>query len=859
MRLVLICFALGCALLQTQAVLPAWPLLAMVVGGALILLWAGAALAPGRAATPALTGMAMQEAATAAHSLVDTRPLPLRSTCCFAVAAFLLGFVWAGVTAHWRLHDALPAEWEGRDIEITGVIASLPQPFERGVRFEFEVDTRLTPGAVVPRHLQLAWYGGFGGDEIKTVAPVHAGERWRLTVRLRKPHGNANPHGFDYEAWLLERGVRATGYVRPAGARGGRNTGAAAAAGADAGGDTGAGAGAGNIRLEPFVWSLSTAVDRTREIIRARLLAALDGAPYAGVIVALAVGDQRAIDSADWELFARTGVSHLMSISGLHVTMIAGLGAWFVFALWRRSERLTLWLPAPKAAAAAGALTALLYCLLAGWGVPAQRTLYMLLVAAYALWRGWFGAGSRVLAIALGVVCVLDPWAPLSAGFWLSFGAVALLLLVGNTRSVSAVGVGVSAGAGDAHAARGTGHWLATAVRAQVAITLGLTPLTLALFGQVSIAGPLANALAIPVVSFIVTPLALAAAVVPFDAVASLAHWVTDGLMAYLEWLNGFEGAVWQRAAPPLWAVLLAMLGACWCLIPLPLPWRAQGVVWMLPLVLLPAPKPGEGDLWLTVLDVGQGLAMVARTREHTLLYDTGPRYSPDADSGNRVVVPFLRGEGVNRLDGMVVTHDDIDHSGGALSVLRAVPTGWISSPLRASHPLRQSGVEHRACTAGQRWEWDGVVFEMLHPRTADHAGGESASKRDNAMSCVLRVSAQGRSALLTADIETDVEALLVASGAPLRSNVMIAPHHGSKTSSTAPFLAAVTPQTIVIPVGYRNRFRHPAPEVLERYRETGARLLRTDAHGAVTLRFTAAGVDAEAWRTRRARYWHAR
>ena len=843
MRLVLICFALGCTLLQTQALLPAWPLLALAAGGALILLWASAALVPGGLAAP-LQLHAGAAARGIATTMQDTRPLPLRSNALIAAAALLLGFVWAAATAHWRLQDALPSAWEGRDIEVIGVIASLPQPFERGVRFEFAVDSSLTPGAVVPRHLQLAWYGGFGGDEVTAVAAVRAGERWRLTVRLRKPHGNANPHGFDYEAWLLERGVRATGYVRPAGAR------------------------ASNMRLEPFVWSISTAVDRTREIIRARLLAALDDAPYAGVIVALAVGDQRAIDSADWELFARTGVSHLMSISGLHVTMIASLGAWLVFALWRRSERLTLWLPAPKAAAAAGALTALLYCLLAGWGVPAQRTLYMLLVAAWALWRGWFGSGSRVLALALGVVCVLDPWAPLSAGFWLSFGAVALLLLVGTTRAAGAAGNGASrrevhaSAAGSAGGWRG--HWLTTAVRAQLAITLGLTPLTLALFGQVSLAGPLANAIAIPVVSFIVTPLALAAAVLPFDAVATLAHWVTDWLMVYLEWLNGFEWAVWQRAEPPLWAVLLAMLGACWCLIPWPPAWRVQGVVWMMPLLLLPAPKPAEGELWLTVLDVGQGLAMVARTREHTLLYDTGPRYSPDADSGNRVVVPFLRGEGVNRLDGMVVTHDDIDHSGGALSVLRAVSTGWISSPLRAAHPVRQRGVEHRACTAGQKWEWDGVVFEMLHPRAQDHLSDNAPvnnkpPKRDNALSCVLRISAHGRSALLTADIEADVETLLMSNGTPLRSEVMIAPHHGSKTSSTAPFLAAVQPQTIIIPVGYRNRFRHPAPEVLERYRESGARVLRTDAHGAVTLRFTAAGVDAQAWRERRARYWHAR
>ena len=713
------------------------------------------------------------------------------------------------------------------------MIASLPQSFERGVRFEFAVESRHTPGAVVPERLLLAWYGGYGPGEVQTVAPVRAGERWRLTVRLRKPHGNANPHVFDYEAWLLERGIRATGYVRPGASR------ASAPA---------------NALIDGFAWSASSVVDRSRELIRSRLLAALDGAPYAGVIVALAVGDQRAIDSTDWELFTRTGVGHLMSISGLHVTMIASLGAWLVFGLWRRSERLMLWFPAPKAAALAGVITALLYCLLAGWGVPAQRTLYMIAVAAWAIWRGWFGAGSRVLAIALGVVCLLDPWAPLSAGFWLSFGAVALLILAGNARVASR-------------------HWLHTAVIAQLAITLGLTPLTLALFGQVSLAGPLANAIAIPVVSFVVTPLALLAAVLPIDAIAALGHWVMECLMTYLDWLNSFSWAVWQRAAPPLWAVLLALLGAAWCLIPWPPAWRLQGAVWMMPLLFLPAPKPAEGDVWLTVLDVGQGLAVVARTREHSLLYDAGPRYSPDADSGNRVVVPFLRGAGVNRLDDLMITHDDIDHSGGALSVLRAVPTRMITTSLPPEHAVRKSGTDSRQCMAGQSWRWDGVQFDVLHPGPGDYpappanpdqampTGSAPAkpAKRDNAMSCVLRITAHQRSILLTADIEADVEALLVRTGAPLASQVLVAPHHGSKTSSTPAFLRAVNPETIVIPVGYRNRFRHPAPEVLERYRASGARVWRTDAAGAVDVRLGTEGLQIASYREQRARYWHAR
>ena len=339
MRPALVSFALGCAWLQWQAQLPPLWMIGVLVVAAIAL-----------AALPLSTG-------------------GLRRTAALALAAGCLGIAWSAGLAHWRLADELPAEWEGRDVDIIGVVSSLPQPFERGVRFEFNAETTLTPKAVVPQRLQLAWYGGFGAGEIQSVAPVHAGERWRLTVRLKKPHGNANPNGFDYEAFLLERGIRATGYVRPA-SRKGSTAGSAT---------DGTGAGAGNTLLAPFVWTPGAVVDRTRERIRDRLNAALDGAPYAGVIVALTVGDQRAIDSDDWQLFTRTGVGHLMSISGLHVTMIASLAAWLTFALWRRSERLMLWLPAPKAAAMAGFGAALVYCLLAGFGVPAQRVVESLI------------------------------------------------------------------------------------------------------------------------------------------------------------------------------------------------------------------------------------------------------------------------------------------------------------------------------------------------------------------------------------------------------------------------------------------------------------------------------------------------
>ena len=780
MRLVLLAFALGCALMQVQASLPspAWLVAITAVTGGLA--WLGA-----------------------------------RHAACAIMTGALAGFVWAAAFAHVQLADELPAEWEGRDIELVGVIASLPQHFERGVRFEFTPEAILTAGAVTPDRLQLAWYGGFARDDAQAVPAVSAGQRWRLVVRLKRPHGSANPHGFDYEAWLLERGLRATGYVRPPRAESAPRL------------------------IKAFVWRPATAVDRLREHIRERLQNALEGSRYGGVIVALAVGDQRAIDSDDWQTFTRTGVGHLMSISGLHVTMIASLGGLLAWGLWRRSTRLMLWVAAPRAAALAGFVAALAYCLLAGFAIPAQRTLFMIAVAAWALWRGWHGSGARILAIALALVSLIDPWAALSPGFWLSFGAVAMLLLAGNAGAQRM-------------------HWFKAALVAQFAVTVGLIPLTLMLFQQVSVIGPLANAVAIPVVSFIVTPLALLASAIPLDALALAAHGVLAVLMTWLEWLSALDGAIWQRAAPPLWAVLLAVTGAIWCLIPWSPHWRMLGAIWILPVLLHPVAHPDDGDVWVTVLDVGQGLAVVARTRERVLLFDTGPQYTPESDGGNRVIVPYLRGEGVAALDGMIISHDDLDHSGGALSMHKAMPTGWLASPLPDTHPASAAASTRRRCADGQGWEWNGVKFDFLSPAPSDYERLDAL--KDNSRSCVLRIEAHGKRVLLPADIERDVEERLVErDSARLKSDVLVVPHHGSKTSSTPAFIAATAPVIAILPVGYRNRFRHPAEDVVARYRAAGIRLLRTDLDGAVTVRVSATGIVVETWRDKRRRYWHGR
>jgi competence protein ComEC len=522
-----------------------------------------------------------------------------------------------------------------------------------------------------------------------------------------------------------------------------------------------------------------------------------------------------------------------MSISGLHVTMVAGLFAAVVAALWRRSPRLVLRLPVRKAAAVAAVLGAAGYALLAGFAVPAQRTLYMVAVVAVALWLDRMQSSSRVLAAALAAVLLLDPWAVMSPGFWLSFGAVALMLYVG-------------AGA----AARP--HWLAHWGRLQWAITVGLAPLVLLLFQQVSLVSPVANAIAIPVVSLIVTPLALAAAVTPGPWLAEAAHAVLAALMPVLDWLAQLPGAAWRQHAPAPWTAVLALLGAAWLLAPRGVPARFAAPVLFVPLFAVRPDGPAPGEVRITFLDVGQGLAALVRTPSHALLYDAGPAYGA-GDAGSRVVVPFLRGEGLDRLDAVVVTHNDLDHSGGARAVLRTLPTGALWSSLEPDHPVQAEAPYRLPCRAGVRWTWDGVAFELLHPAATSY---RDPFVRPNSRSCVLRIAGPFGTVLLTGDIEARDERSLVAAGAIGRADVLLVPHHGSGTSSTPEFVAAARPAHVVFATGYRNRFGHPKPEVAARYAAAGAALWRTDRDGAVTIALTAAGVRVSPYRDAAPRYW---
>lgn len=820
--------------------------------------------------------------------------------------SFGLGWAHADLRAAARLQQMLAPELEGQDLVLTGTVAELPRVSAIGVRFVFEVEraerlprperparssgtaSPVSPASpagpepqsavaasgadapssqpvVVPERVSLGWYQGWDAELAlsRPAAPIVAGDRWRLPVRLKRPHGAVNPHGFDLERWLFEQDFRATGHVRP-----------------------------GAQRLETAV---AHPLERLRQHWRDAILLRVADPAAAGVLAALAVGDQAAIDGEGWELFRTTGVAHLMSISGLHVTMWAWLAAGAVGWAWRRSPRLMLKVPAQTAALVGGLVLAAAYAAVAGWGVPAQRTVLMLaVVVVLRLWgRRW--PGPLVLLASAVVVTLADPWAVGQPGFWLSFFAVGLLMVsdpvsrppaqglasletgaaaFGTPRSLdgrrlapageadpSAAGSGA---VGDsARLGRGALVWawqghLLPLLRTQVTATAGLTPLTLVFFQQVSVVGFLANLVAIPLVTLLVTPLALAGLLLP--PLWTVTAWGVQGLMTLLEVLAGWPLAVWNAAAAPPWAVAAGLLGGA--VLVMPLPWRLRwlGVPLMLPLLAPHVDRPPPGRFETVVVDVGQGTSVLVRTAGHLLLYDAGPQYTPEADAGQRVLLPLLRARGERAVDLLVLSHRDLDHVGGAASLIKALPVRQMSSSLEAFHPLRALLPAHQRCDAGQRWAWDGVQFEILHPLPADHPPPQTLPARPNALSCVLRVTdAAGRSLLLTGDIEAAQEAALVArlGNAPapgLKSDVLLVPHHGSRTSSTPAFLDAVAPRVALVQAAYRSRFGHPAPDVVARYEERRIEVVRTDRCGAWSWRSDQ--LQGRCERAERPRYW---
>lgn len=734
-----------------------------------------------------------------------------------ALACALLAAATTHERAAHRLAQRLDPALEGQDLQLTGVVARLPQHSLTGTRFVFDVESAHARGqpVVVPPRLSLSWARGLDGDAwLQGADDLRAGQRWRFTARLRQPHGAVNPHGFDAELWLFEQGLRAGGSVRSR-------------------------AGDPAVKLAD---DAGYPVEQLRQTLRDRINARVADPAAAGVLAALAIGDQGAIDRGDWALFRVTGVAHLMSISGLHVTLFAWLAGRLVARLWRLHPRLPLLQPAPTAGRWGGLLLAAAYAVLAGWGVPAQRTVVMLAVVVALQGRGRRWPAVPVLLAAAWVVALLDPWALLQPGFWLSFGAVGLLML-------SDGGAAAPPPADEGLRAR---LWRAVrgGLRTQLVATVGLTPLTLVFFQQVSVVGFVANLVAIPLVTLLITPLALAGTLVPL--LWQPAAWATAALLQGLALLAQVPGALWSVAAAPAWAGAAGLLGGA--LLVLPLPWRLRllGLPLLLPLLAPVVPVPAPGRFELVVADVGQGTAVLVRTQQHLLVYDTGPAWGSDSDAGQRVLVPLLRSRGEAAVHLLMLSHRDTDHVGGAASLLASVPVQVLSTSFDAVNEAATGGARLQPCRAGQRWRWDGVDFELLHPDDATVAAGG----RPNTVSCVLRISSPQGSALLTGDIERAQELALVDRlGPALRSDVLLVPHHGSKTSSTDALLDAVAPRVAVVQAAYRSRFGHPAPEVLARYQARGIPVVRTDRCGAWTWRAD----DGRQTCQRRldARYWH--
>ncbi|WP_454695174.1 DNA internalization-related competence protein ComEC/Rec2 [Achromobacter aegrifaciens] len=800
--------------------------MAFVAGAGLVQLWPRL---PGAGATWLLAGACLL--APAAGRRLRHRAARLFAALALGLCAGLLN---ASLQAQSRLDGALSDAHQDAVSRLVLRIAALPDGDGRGQRFLADVDEPAPPG--IPSRIQVSWQAPPGPQA--ALPELKPGQVWRMALVLRRPHGLLNPAGPDAEGRMFAQGIRAVGTVR------------------------------GQPRLladQPWA-TPGIAIERARHRVRDGLRAALGEHRYAPVLIALAIGDQAGVAREDWRLFNRSGITHLVSISGMHVTSIAGIAGLLVAALWRRGRwrgaGLAEHVPARVAGGAAAALVALLYCLLAGWGVPARRTFFMLSVVLVAAVSRLPLSAGRVLACAAAVVVALDPWAPVSAGFWLSFGAVAVLLRIADAP------VDREAGWRRRCVAR-----LAQAGRLQLMVTVGLTPLLAFLVHQVSLGSPLANAVAIPVVTFVVTPLALlcaALSVLPdAQALAAFAgKWgllAFDLIMAPVSWVGNAAWASVPVAAAPWPWLLLAVAGMAWALQVRGWPGRHLGWICMLPLLFWRPERPEPGHWRMSAMDVGQGSAILVETASQTLLFDAGPRHYGGSDAGERVVAPFLLARGIRQLDVLVLSHADLDHVGGLRAVLAAVPAlrGFASFDVAAflrrdirlwpdagsiAPPLPG---DLGRCLRGQGWEADGVTFTFLNP--AD-TGGKSGQGR-NADSCVLLVQGKSHSLLLTGDVGVAQENALAQ--ALTRVDVVMAPHHGSSSSSGRDLVAASAAGHAIAQAGHLNRFRHPARAVELRWTRAGATFWRSDRDGAVMASSGPEGLEVWAERERGRRYWH--
>lgn len=712
------------------------------------------------------------------------------------VACVLLGFCWACFCGSRALHVRVDDALVGRDIAVSGTVVGLPRMDLTPPRFELLPDAATRAVGAVRGRIRLSWYGD--------VPRLRPGMIFRGVVKLRAPRGVENPGGFDFSRFALEQRLAATGYVREGEI------------------DTGA----------PLPWS--SHIDRARERIAEAIDAQVSEKPIAALLRALAVGDQRGLEDAEWDTLRVTGTGHLIAISGMHIGLVAALGALLFGLVHRLWPPLALKLPRLTLSAAGALLFATGYSLLAGWSLPVQRTLLMIVVVLLARMLRRQASMTQSLALAAVLVLIWDPLAVLGAGFWLSFVGVAGLMWALPDAAQADVAT---------HRAKVLGFG-----RAQMAMSVGLLPITIAFFGQGSVVGPIANVLAVPWITLLIVPLLLVAMslllVVPMAGqwFLAAAAWLLQPLWGWLQQMASWPGASRYFAEPTPVVITLALIGALWLLLPRGAPMRALGLLLFLPL-LWPKTEPiAPHDARISMLDVGQGLSVLVQTQSHTLLFDAGVRSRSGFDMGEAVVVPTLHALGINHLDRLVLSNLDADHAGGREAVLRAFPEAEVSIGIETDPSPR--------CEAGQSWIWDGVRFEFLHPP-------QYFPDKGNDSSCVLRIDAGTGSALLTGDIEAVIEARLLREAAEkLRVDLVFVPHHGSRSSSTAAFVAATGAKLAFNSAGRDNSYGHPHAEVLDRWRQSGALWVNTADGGFASVLLSQPAVVYQR-RLQRRRYWH--
>ncbi len=711
-----------------------------------------------------------------------------------------LGFVVASLSASSTYSKSIPAEFLNKEVLITGSVAGLPQ--DNGIRLRFLLtidsvtDIESSNTVQLDRALvRLNWYG--------RSPPLKTADKIQLRVKLKRPSGFMNPGGFDYEKWLFQQRIVATGYVR--------NKNADGIAINDTESD----------------FSLATQSQRIRGWLQHRLLRATQGLPNSGLILALAVGDRSGIDRQQWDRFIATGTNHLLAISGLHITLVAGFAGLVARAGWAKFACLQQ-VSKNNFALFVAATAALCYAAMAGFSLPTQRALIMFGVLVLLVLLRRHQQRQSAMATALIVVALVNPLAVMSVGFWMSFAAVAILFLVFSFVPQT--------------------DWrsrLVTIIRGHVMITIGLYPLTLLVFEKASIIAPLANFVAVPVVGMVLTPLVFAGSMVAFVSVTGAA-WIfmpVDWVLSIVDWffalLSQLPMAIVHFGGLSNGVVALTLVAAITALLPIKKNLRWIAVVLVLPLTFSESRSPAAGAYRVTFLDVGQGTAVVVQTKNHTLVYDTGPQFSASFNAADAVIIPFLRSQRISTVDVLIVSHGDNDHSGGADELVAGINV----QVALASAPLEQLP-EAYDCRSGQQWRWDNVSFRILHPQGSDQGS-------ENDLSCVLLISTKGgKHTLLPGDIEQKGESRLLEQNLPL-IDVLMAPHHGSNTSSGVAFVGATLPDYVVYTTGFANRYGFPKKAVSDRYQFVGTKEFNTATSGAVSFEVT----DAQPIAVREYRY----